>query len=472
MARRVLPMFRQAAALLIAFLPIATPALGDQTDAGDAGAVYEYLRWHYAITPGGYSATNSVRVTILAERGQEYAQLSFFENSYHKLKSVNIRVYDASGKLAYERRKGDLEKFCGYAQTAFYSDDCHYFGTFQLPAYPYSIEYQWAVESKSLFFLRGCDFQRSAPVKEAVYTLETAGAVQFDYQTYGLAEGIEPQISPDGRTYTWLVTDLPALSDLEMLPPGCPEPSGLAVTPGSIVLDGYYFDGSSWNAVGRSLAQLCEDRFLPFTGVPPAPTGQASAEAAKACYDSVRDEIRYVAIEVGLGGWRPHPAALTQERRFGDCKDNSILLVSRLRNAGVPAWPVHVLTRDHGPVDPDFPSFDFNHVITLALVGDDSVWLIPPAASVPTASFRQTIGIFMCWPAAPTAAVSVAFLPPIPGSTCARDPRDCTWRRSVPEPVRGADRGRRLRPVPSIRSTPYGQGRNGPVHRKSAAGRE
>ena len=73
-------------------------------------------------------------------------------------------------------------------------------------------------------------------------------------------------------------------------------------------------------------------------------------------------EIRYVGIEIGIGGLQPHPAAEVFRHRYGDCKDKATLLIAMLNAVGVRATWVLVDT-DRGFVDPALPSRDGDHMI-------------------------------------------------------------------------------------------------------------
>jgi hypothetical protein len=73
-------------------------------------------------------------------------------------------------------------------------------------------------------------------------------------------------------------------------------------------------------------------------------------------------EIRYVGIEIGIGGLQPHPAADVFRNRYGDCKDKATLLIAMLNAVGVRATWVLVDTH-RGFVDPALPSRDGNHMI-------------------------------------------------------------------------------------------------------------
>jgi hypothetical protein len=94
----------------------------------------------------------------------------------------------------------------------------------------------------------------------------------------------------------------------------------------------------------------------------------------------VRREVRYVAVEVGIGGYRPAPAHETLARRWGDCKGKVELLLGLLAEAGIEAYPVLVQAAPRGRIDPEFPAPGlFDHMIAalpaagLATGADDPV---------------------------------------------------------------------------------------------------
>jgi hypothetical protein len=77
----------------------------------------------------------------------------------------------------------------------------------------------------------------------------------------------------------------------------------------------------------------------------------------------VQREIRYVAIEIGIGGYQPHASNEVFADRYGDCKDKAALLSVMLNEIRVPTYLVLVHT-DRGAVASQFPSMaNFNHVI-------------------------------------------------------------------------------------------------------------
>jgi tetratricopeptide (TPR) repeat protein len=78
----------------------------------------------------------------------------------------------------------------------------------------------------------------------------------------------------------------------------------------------------------------------------------------------VMEEIRYQQdYETFIAGVKPHPASMTLERRYGDCKDKAVLFIELARKLGLDAHFALVRTRDAGPVKKDVPMQQFNHAI-------------------------------------------------------------------------------------------------------------
>ena len=73
---------------------------------------------------------------------------------------------------------------------------------------------------------------------------------------------------------------------------------------------------------------------------------------------------RYVALEFGIEGIKPRRSAQTLARGWGDCKDKATLIVTMLRELGIPATIVLVRTKMRGEIETDPPSLGaFDHAI-------------------------------------------------------------------------------------------------------------
>jgi len=90
----------------------------------------------------------------------------------------------------------------------------------------------------------------------------------------------------------------------------------------------------------------------------------------------VQDDIRYTGLEIGAGAYRPTQPVEVLARRFGDCKDKTLLLITVLRELGIEAWPalVHSGAGD-GLIERAPGPGAFDHVIAKVRLGDSDYWV-------------------------------------------------------------------------------------------------
>lgn len=92
----------------------------------------------------------------------------------------------------------------------------------------------------------------------------------------------------------------------------------------------------------------------------------------------VQGEVRYLGVEIGQNSHAPNPPALVYGRRFGDCKDKTLLLLTLLQHLGVDAHAALVNTALQRGLADLLPSPGlFDHVLVQARI-DGRVWWIDP----------------------------------------------------------------------------------------------
>ncbi len=114
------------------------------------------------------------------------------------------------------------------------------------------------------------------------------------------------------------------------------------------LLEGVFRDSPQLDAVAKQLGE----------------GGPGTEEKLARIHTFVMEEIRYQQdYETFIAGVKPHPASMTLERRYGDCKDKAVLFIELARKLGLDAHFALVRTRDKGPVRRDVPMQQFNHAI-------------------------------------------------------------------------------------------------------------
>lgn len=92
----------------------------------------------------------------------------------------------------------------------------------------------------------------------------------------------------------------------------------------------------------------------------------------------VQAEVRYFGIEIGGNSHRPSSAEETLARRYGDCKDKTVLLISILRALGVEAYAALVNSYMNRELRDALPAINiFDHVIVAVFHEGKLYWLDP-----------------------------------------------------------------------------------------------
>jgi lipoprotein NlpI/transglutaminase-like putative cysteine protease len=101
-------------------------------------------------------------------------------------------------------------------------------------------------------------------------------------------------------------------------------------------------------------------------------------ERISAALEFVQSQIRYFSVSLGESSHRPAAPDIVIERRYGDCKDKSFLLMSLLKEAGIESHPVLVRLGRRKVLEGMLPSPQlFDHVIIKAMVDGQAFYLDP-----------------------------------------------------------------------------------------------
>ncbi|MBB5059868.1 hypothetical protein HDF16_004597 [Granulicella aggregans] len=237
-------------------------------------------------------------------------------------------------------------------------------------------------------------FQENIPTVAESFNLElppnyTYGAV------WAHAKPVAP-IDLEHQHYRWEMKDVAGI-DLAHVPM---HPSGRALE-GRLVI--HYsgpgmplVTGSTWQSIGEWYQQISKDRLVASPEIA-AKASELTAgktdfyDKSEAVSEFVQKQIRYFVIEMGIGGWQPHPAADIFKNRYGDCKDKATLLSAMLSTVGIHATLVLVDT-NRNAIDPDAPSMFGNHMI--AAIEIPKGYESPKLKSVVTAKTGRRYLIF------------------------------------------------------------------------------
>jgi len=207
------------------------------------------------------------------------------------------------------------------------------------------------------------DLQDTVPVREARYTVRLPP--NWSYKIFWLNHGESAPTEVAPGQWLWVATDLKPVK-LEQMPPwqGIAARMVLSLQPPGGTGGGF----QSWQEVGTWYLGLTNGRRDPSPELRQKAqqlTASATDPLAKmrALAAFVQKDIRYVAIELGVGGVQPHPANEVLTHGYGDCKDKVTLLSSMLKEIGVESHYVLINTERGSVAAGTPPNMGFNHAI-------------------------------------------------------------------------------------------------------------
>ncbi len=273
----------------------------------------------WSIGPDGHEY--AVKDNEMTEHG--YGEGHLFEDDKVRIASAPGR--DPGGIVAYE-----------------YEQRCH----------PYLTEKTWF-------------FQGYLPHVNQSFTLELPP--NFTYGTVWAHAKQTPPADLEHQRWRWEMDNTPAV-DL----------NHVMLRPAAFSLDGrmtIHYAGpgitaptnGTWQSIGEWYQSISKDRLVPTPEIAAKAKELAGDKTdfydkTEAVAEFVQKQVRYFAIEMGIGGYQPHAAGDVFHNRYGDCKDKATLLTSMLSTLGVHGALVMV---DHrrGVIDPEAPSIVGDHMI-------------------------------------------------------------------------------------------------------------
>jgi cellulose synthase operon protein C len=201
--------------------------------------------------------------------------------------------------------------------------------------------------------------QSTDSIAHAEYVLITPKSRTF-YFNKPIVPGLTKTVDEKGaeRVYRFTAENIPGLVREPLEPPGAAEL-------GYIHVSTY----KSWEEMGRWYWGLVKDQFAADDEVKKRANEVAKGltderSKVRAVYSYVVQKTRYVALEFGIHGFKPYRCAQIFARGFGDCKDKATLIVSMLRELGIPATIVIVRTNMRGDFGTEPASLaPFDHAI-------------------------------------------------------------------------------------------------------------
>lgn len=318
----------------------------NETTVSDKGEIIERARLAYRILrPEGRSVAN------FGIRFDKETKVNFLRGWSITAKG---QEYETKDKDGFERSLSTYEV---------YSDDKERFLNVPGGDVGTVVGFEYERKSRPYIFEDEWDFQSSFPVERARYTLRLPSSWEMSTHWINHAE-LQP--SRLGDSYMWELIDVPRIETEYRQPPHRALAGHMIV---SFVSEKFRTQTyKDWNQLAAWHAQIQAGTSDASPAIQQkvreiAPATMPLFDRIKALARFAQKDIRYAAIEIGIGGIKPHPASEVFTHRYGDCKDKAALLKAMLSQIGVKSYLMPIQT-DRGVFTDRSPAnLGFNHVI-------------------------------------------------------------------------------------------------------------
>jgi hypothetical protein len=306
------------------------------------------------------------------EAREDYGGVTIFFDNQSKISSFKAWTITADGRELELKDKDALE-----ASATSYE----VFSDIRLKHIKFSavdpgniVGYEYVQKKRPFMFEDDWSFQNLIPTRRARFSLQLPPG--WEFTNYWANSPKKEPLSPTNNLYTWEIENIPAVEIEPDMPPFHAVESRMDIK---------YFprdpnlrakSSGSWKDIGVWYAGLTNASRVPSPELQRKVTELTAGisdpfQQMQALASYVQQQIRYVAIEVGIGGLQPHPAAEVFKHQYGDCKDKATLMSTMLKQIGIDSYYVMIDT-DRGIVNPEFPSLRGNHMV-MAIRLPDSV---------------------------------------------------------------------------------------------------
>lgn len=349
----------------------------------DANSVLRYSMHDITVKgPGKAVEKTHTIVTILNEKANDEARITLpYNRKFISVSSFEMIIYDAAGKQLKKYRKGDMYEHAAYDDASLVTDDRLMTIGHSVAAYPTTVEMIYEIDENSLIDIDSWRIQeQEQSIQNSFYHMAIGNDAGFRYLNKNTT--IKPQKTTLSNidNYLWVVSNLKAIKPEEGSVQWRVQPR---IDFAANKFEYYSLPGdiSTWQNYGKWQQGLNAD----VSTLSPSRANeirtmtaniQTDKEKVKFLYNYLQKNMRYVSIQLGIGGLKPFPAEFVDQKKYGDCKALSNYMVAMLRAVDIPAYYAKVRAgANQEPCNTTFPFDMSNHIIVCVPFKGDTTWL-------------------------------------------------------------------------------------------------
>ena len=328
-------------------------------------------------------ATHRYKIAIsILKKEHAWEDFIVHYNQWSKVTNIRARFYDATGKLIRKLEKDEINDRAAHDGVSIYNDNRLKHIENRYGVLPYTFELEYEVKYTGLRGYPDWDIQPQffTSVQHSEYTLTTPLSIKPLFKNWNT--DLKPTETTSGKNQTlkWVTDGISALKKEPICPPAAKILPWVAISPSEFEVEGKHGQMTDWVSFGKFLYELNKDRDkvspeLETKIKEMTASAKTNADKIAILYHYMQKNMRYISVQLGIGGWQTFEASYVEKNKYGDCKALSNFMKAMLKVVGIESLLVVVRAGDEREMSPseDFCSPAFNHMILH--IPSEKMWL-------------------------------------------------------------------------------------------------
>lgn len=334
--------------------------------------------------------TEEVVVTVLSKAGDNYVGAHANYDPNTKIDLFEATLFDANGKEVRKFKTKDFGDQSYVSGGQMYTDDRVKYLNYTPTNYPYTIHYKIATTNKNTLWI-----PRWSPIRAANLSIEKS-TYQFINKTSSIIrlkednfKGYDISKTGDNNNLSYSLNNVMAFNEEDQMIDGYKIFPRAILASNQINIDGVKGTFDNWNDYGKWTFDNLIRTKLDFT--PAQKTSfqnmvkdaKSDEEKVQILYKHLQNKVRYIGVQLGIGGLSPFPNSYVESKSYGDCKALSNYMIGMLDAVNIKSYHTILFAGNSIDIDEQMMYQQGNHMIVYVPLNGKDIWLEATSQTAP-----------------------------------------------------------------------------------------
>lgn len=359
-----------------------------------AGAVIRNYESSYIVSNEDNLTYKELKaVSIFNESGLHEAEYAVYYDKHSSIQSIKATIYNEFGGLVQKISSNAFKDQSAVGGATLYGDSrCRHYEPAAI-SFPFTIVYELEMKrSQTLYFPKWMPLTANGvSLEKATLRFDTPQRLNIRYKNYNFSSIPDSTVLKDRLIYTWRSAPVAAIKP-EVFSAGLiTQIPYVLIAPCNFKYAKQRGVFNDWKGYGQWIYdELLRGRrtlspetiFFIKQLTDSLPNDKAKAQAI---YEFMQNKVRYISVQIGIGGFRPSLASEVDQFSYGDCKGLVNYTQALLDVVGIPSYYCVVNSGSFKQnIDASFASInDGDHVILAIPFPADTTWLECTSKTLP-----------------------------------------------------------------------------------------